>query len=228
MNGDGELIDKIVAGVLERLGTPSIAAREEPGPKPSTSASTSVHFSENVVTAETLLQRVNGHGSITVGPKTVLTPAAQDFLREHAVSWTRTLAGSTGANSVRWLAVVMRTTPTVSAALKDLGDACRAELVGDIAEAIRLAVGAVCRADAVGAIVYCIEPHRAACLANRNARIRAAAVDTAAGVERIVQEIGVNVLAVDPTERSYIELRNIVRAFTCGVPQPPQPWLELV
>lgn len=226
MNLDAELIERIVAGVLQRLSQPGEAPPRSAAPSGST-AREPVHFCENVVTGESLVQRVDGHNSITIGPKTVLTPSALDFLRARGISWSRVpVKGRTPEEPRRWLAVIVRATPAVSAVLQEARGAVRAELAGEVREAVRLAVAAVCRADAAGAILFTAEAFRAACLANRNGSIRAVAAATAACAETAVCEIGANVLAVDPTDRSYIELRNMVRALIARIPQRPQHWIE--
>ena len=50
-----------------------------------------------------------------------------------------------------------------------------------------------------------------ACFANRNEKVRAAAVMDVAGVKRVKSALSGNVFVVDPTERGFFELRNIVR-----------------
>jgi hypothetical protein len=42
-----------------------------------------------------------------------------------------------------------------------------------------------------------------------------------------MQQMGANLLAVDPTDKSYIELRNILRTcLAAGAPTPPGDWSE--
>lgn len=49
------------------------------------------------------------------------------------------------------------------------------------------------------------------CLANKMNGIRAAAVDSVHQAENALRSIGVNLLVIDPTARTYFELRQILR-----------------
>lgn len=228
MNVDSQLVEQIVSGVLERLGTPDVRERADAEEQHSDRPNRPARFDEPVVTADVLEQRLNGARDVVFGPKTVLTPSAHELLARQNVNWSRDVSGRPAMPSTQtWLAIVVQSTPAVQTALEDTAPAWRRELVGKPAEAARLAVSAICRGNASGAVAFSAEPHALVCLANRNSRLRGAAVDDASTVRIVMQQMGANLLAVDPAGKSYIELRNILRTCTAGgVPATPSGWSE--
>jgi hypothetical protein len=90
---------------------------------------------------------------------------------------------------------------------------------------VTLSVSGLCRGEFSGAAILTDDPERAACRANRNDRIRAAAVGSVADVKRINTQLGANLFALAPAERSFFELRNLLRAVvTGGTPAAPENW----
>ena len=237
---DDRLVDQIVSEVLARLGgsTPARAAAGGSSAPPAAAVRPSgpLVLDEPVVTAETLEQRLNGHAQVTVGRRTVLTPSARDVLRARGIEWSRgdgNASAASGAATGAWIAIVSRMTPVVERLVAEMGAgsgtaaAWRSELTGTAEEAATRAVNAVCRGEAGGAVVFSDRPEMTACLANRNASVRAAVVVDASGVAAAVRNIGANVLCVAPDGRSYFELRNILRAFTAAGPlRAPAGWSE--
>jgi hypothetical protein len=55
--------------------------------------------------------------------------------------------------------------------------------------------------------------HRAACLANRNAAVKAVAVRDASDVRQVRKQLRANVWCVDPENKRWFELRNLMRAI---------------
>ena len=232
---DDRLVDQIVSEVLARLGgsPPARAAADRPPSPPAVAARSrgALVLDEPVVTAEILEERLNGHVQVTFGRRTVLTPSARDVLRARGLEWSRGGGPAPGpdAAAASWLAIVSRTTPAVERLVGEmgLGSAWRSELTGRTEEAARRSVSAICRGEAGGVLVVSDPAEAAACLANRNARVRAAVVADAAAVASAARTIGANILCVAPDGRSYFELRNILRAFTAaGPPRLPAGWSE--
>ncbi|HUG89882.1 MAG TPA: hypothetical protein VML55_03550 [Planctomycetaceae bacterium] len=243
---DDRLVEQIVRQVMARLGR-SMPDGAAAGAAPGTGAGGTgddgsgdgprtrhaLVLDEPVVTAETLAQRVNGDRHIAVGRRTVLTPSALDYLRAAGIEWTRDSAG--GANpgpaaAATWSAIVSRNTPAVERVLGDARSASRPwrrELAGDVREAAQRAVGCICRGEASGCVVFTQSPEAVACLANRNAAVRAAVAADTAGAAAAVGSMGANALCVSPDGKSYFELRTMLRAFTAaGPPGPPADWSE--
>jgi hypothetical protein len=233
---DERFVEQIVRQVMARLGgTPLDGAAAEDPPAGGAGSSTDrlLVLDEPVVTAETLIQRLNGHRKVALGRRTVLTPAALDVLSSERIEWTRgavanrTPSGTT--TGFTWAAIVSRTTPAVERLLGEEASAgqWQYELVGTAAEAAERAVSCLCRGEAAGCVVFADGPEAVACRANRNASVRAASAAGAPGVVAAVRSIGVNLICIDPDGMSYFELRNVLRAFTAaGRPRAPAGWSE--
>ncbi len=245
MNVDGELIEQIVSSVMEHLQTRSGPVRSanaevraepevhaEPTTDPPRETSQGVLLRENVITADVLEQRSNGSREITIGPKSILTPSARDFLKSRNITCTRQSVHQTGpAATCRWKAIVVESTPSVAAALDDVcgsGDGCwQRELAGCPSEAVSAAVSAVCRADAVGVVVFTNDAESIACRANRNRQVRAAVVTDTQAVKTVGHRMGANLIAIAPNGKSDFDLRNMLRTFTANGPtQIPNEWDE--
>ncbi len=233
------LIDRIVAGVMEQLKLPSSSSLTGSTFKTCDGQSVSqnrpnapIEILDDVVTAASLEDRAIGSGPIVFGAKSVLTPSARDFLAARKIDWTRVKAGD-GRPTVgcRWLVVLAQSTPFVSAALEAIAREPSVEWSREIAgchrEAAICAVGALCRGEFDGAIVFTKSPEAVACRANRNPRVRAAAVATVLRVPTLREELGVNLFAVDPAARTAFELRNLLRTIgSAGRPAVPSDWSE--
>jgi hypothetical protein len=231
-----DVIDRIVAGVLEQLRLPpAVAPRPvEPSPvaKPTASKAATVEIRDSVITGAFLEERGVISGPIVFGRKSVLTPSALEFLAARKLVWRRADSGSaTKTESAKWLAIVTRSTPAVTAALdliaKDAAAQWSRELSGCHREAATRAVGAVCRGECDAVVIITRKPEAAVCRANRNPNVRGAVVVTAARVKALQAQLGANLFAVDPTDRSAFELRNLLREIgSGGRPSPPSDWKE--
>jgi hypothetical protein len=231
-----DVIDRIVAGVLEQLRLPAAAAPrpvELSAAAPTVSKASPVDIRDGVVTGTLLEERGVISGPIVFGRKSVLTPSALEFLATRKLDWRRadSVSGDSGNVSVKWLAIVTRSTPAVGAALdaiaKDAAAPWSRELSGCHREAATRAVGAICRGECDAVVIITRKPEASVCRANRNPNVRAAVVVTAARVKAIKAALGANLFAVDPTDRSAFELRNLLREIgSGGRPSPPSDWKE--
>lgn len=220
MNFTPEQVEFIVQSVLKEVGTKSDAARNLAGPHiaPPTApaASKGVSIPNAVITEALLAEAVNGSAQVRIGPKAVLTPSARDFLRSRGIEIVRE-GQARSTNSVRWQVLVTKSTPQIAAAvesLKTIGISCDLRLLGVPAEAVAQGIGALCRGETEQIVIFTDQPEWTACHANRNDRVRAAAVSDVASVERVQLSLKANVLAINPAGRSLIELSALLRAFT--------------
>jgi hypothetical protein len=240
-----EMIDRIVAGVLEQLRQPADAAtRSSPSPNAEEQANgveksltpppakTSLEIRDDVITAALLEERGVYAGPITIGVKSVLTPSAHDFLARRKIEWNRVLTnGAASTPSSKWLAIVTRSTPAVAAALDTVvqaaGSKWSRELAGCHREAAIRAISALCRGECDAVIIFTGKPEAAVCRANRNPNVRGAAVTTVARIKPLSQQLGANLFALDPSERTAFELRNLLRVLgSTGKPAVPPDWNE--
>ena len=77
-----------------------------------------------------------------------------------------------------------------------------------------LAISAICRGEAGGVVILARQHFRAACRANRHDKVRAVPVTSPADVQTAREQLRLNCIAIDPTNRSYFELKNTLTAFT--------------
>jgi hypothetical protein len=85
----------------------------------------------------------------------------------------------------------------------------------------------LCRGECEGVIAVTGKPEALACYANRNAQVRAAAVETGEQVKRIKRTVGANLFVVDPGEQSVFALRSLLREIVSGgKPAVPADWNE--
>ena len=231
-----DMIDRIVAGVLEQLRFPADAAPRPAGPTdsatPSSQPARTVEIRDEVITGTLLEERGIISGPLVFGAKSVLTPSALDFLTTRKLDWKRADASDAVAGPRgKWLAIVTRSTPAVAAALdlsaKDPGTEWNRELTGCHREAAGRAVSALCRGECDAVVIFTGKPEAAVCRANRNPNVRGAAVMTVARIKSLKQQLGANLFAIDPAERTAFELRNLLRELaSIGKPTAPSDWKE--
>jgi hypothetical protein len=236
MSQPEDMIERIVAGVLAQLqlpagAAPSSPARPEFSPAQPSPAKT-VEIQDDVVTGTLLEERGIISGPVIFGRKSVLTPSALDFLNTRKLSWRRAdRNGAAATPTAKWLAIVTRSTPAVVSALdligKDSAVDWTRELSGCHREAAQRATSALCRGDCHAVVIITGKPEAAVCRANRNPHVRGAAVVTVARIKSLKEQMGANLFAVDPTDRTAFELRNLLRELCSGgKPTPPSDWKE--
>jgi hypothetical protein len=234
MNSDSATIDRIVAGVLNQLAGSEDGAPNDPAaviaavPNRGGRAE-SVSITDNVVTAQVLLAHVNGEARIAVRDRAVVTPAAWDAARERGIEIVR--ASTTVAERGSAKAVpaktqgksagvglpqlfVVHSTDGVERLWEDIRINWQRELLGCPDDAAAQATSAICRGETSTVAILATQTHRAACLANRNEQVKAVAIRDAGDVRTIRKQLRANVWCFDPTERSWFELRTLLRAIT--------------
>jgi hypothetical protein len=231
MNIDSSTIDRIVAGVLHQLaGGGDGAARVVTAETQSHGGrAENVSLTENVVTAEVLLAHVDGQSRIAVRDRAIVTPAAWDAAKERRIEIVR--ASTTVAERGSEKAVtakrqgnptgvglpqllVVHSTDAVERLWDDIRDRWRRELLGCPDDAAALATSAICRGETSMVAILATQTHRAACLANRNENVKAAAIRDAGDVRTIRKQLRANVWCLDPTAKSWFELRTLLRTIT--------------
>ena len=253
MTPDQQTLERIVLDVMARLMTQPAGARiAEPAAAPvgnpvgnidanaaaaiPGSDTNCLSLTEDVITADLLKSRLKGERSISIAPRSILTPSAQDLLRSRGIGWTRaarngvSATASKSSGNGRWRVIVSAAGGLVATVIDDLqkgGAALDRELAGLPAEAARQAISVLCRAEALGVVVLAAETHLVVCLANRNPRIRAAAVTDARSLAAARNQLGANLLCVDPGGKSFFELRKLLRdCIGGGHPTVPSAWAE--
>jgi hypothetical protein len=217
-----EQFELIVQRVIQQLGTTPAAtapapARESARPAPAAepAAAPGIRIAGHVITQELLAASATGAALVRIAGKAILTPSARDFVRQHGIKIVRDDGSSSGTATIRWQVLVTKSTPQIAAAIDGLpaGIVCDVRLLGAAAEAAAQAISALCRGEAQQVVVFTEQPELVACLANRNDKVRAAAVAEMAAIERVRLHLQANLLALDPATRSVHELKSVLKAF---------------
>ena len=220
MKIDEAMIERIVGDVLRRLGTPSGDARADATfsrVPPGHASPESIVLSERIITADLLAERVNGAAVVAVGARSLVTPAAQDFLRDRGLTLRRSESKATSRDESKStlapLLVVVRNTPAVDRLWQDLQSTWKRELLGCPDDAAKLAISAITRGEAVQVVILAEQTHRAACLANRDDKVKAVAIQDAGDVRTARKQLRVNTWSLNPTNLTWFVLKNVIRAM---------------
>lgn len=217
MTVDSSLVDRIVHGVLQQMRSPAPVkppAQPATPPNPVPAKSGPEHrLAQAVITAGLVEEQVpRGTSALIVTPRAVITPAALDVLRARKLVVRRETAVRPDTAAVsRTLALVVRNTPAVERLCRQ--KPWRRELLGCPDDAAALAIASLSRGDCDRVLIFATQQHRAAVLANRNAAVKAVAVSSVDDLRAALEQIRVNVLCVDPTNRSDFEMTRLVEYF---------------
>lgn len=202
------------------------ALRPAEGPPATALPAQTLAWSDRVLTVRDLKGRLAGLKRVAVAPRTIVTPAVIDFLREAGVELVR--GGSVGAQTPAANAAAL----IVATAGTDFcTDALRAHLSQRGIETIRAARGSLVAATQATieqvtsrrrpALLVASQPLVAACLANRQRAIRAAVVRTVDETRQALVEIGANVIVIDPSRCPAAEQQRIARELAMAASNCP-------
>ncbi|MGE3314620.1 MAG: hypothetical protein AB7O26_05840 [Planctomycetaceae bacterium] len=226
MSVDGDLLERIVSGILGELRGTATSEAPEIAPAPKTPDATVL--TDKVITAE-LLEKERGRGGrIVIGSKAIITPSARDYVKQNRIELSRETTGratKVESPSAKWKLIVVSGPKNLNTLLDET--AWSRELAGCDVEAVDRAVSSICRADAAGVVVLTSKPETVACRANRNSKVRGAAVENISKLRKVRTEMGANLLCINPADRSQFDLRNILReAAAGGSPSAPKGWRD--
>jgi hypothetical protein len=221
---DETLLESIVAGVLDRLRGSSAPPTVNRSAKARDTIEAPKQFepfslTDRVITEAVLDSKLNGAKVVRFSPKAVLTPTARDYLRVHQIHWSiaERSADKADKNAARnWAAMIVHSTSAVERVLADVLPDARRELLGCPDDAASFAIAELSRGGFDAAILFAQQTYRAACLANRHASVKAVAVRDAAEVNAVRRQLRANVWCLDPSGRTYFELRNTLKAIVSG------------
>ncbi len=109
------------------------------------------------------------------------------------------------------LLIVVRNSKPLEQLWSELTGTWRRELVGCPDDAAKLAIAEVSRGGASQVLIVADQSHRAACLANRNDKVKAVAIRDAGDVRLIRRQLRANTWCLDAQGKTYFELKNILR-----------------
>lgn len=233
-----------VAVTSPAVAAPSASSAATPSTPPAPSPLT---LGEMVITGPALEAAWKNQKQLQVAPKALLTPSARDFLKKRKIEVIRTGSrtaenpakpgSSTAApavetgSTVRWRVFVVQSHPQLDRVLEDAirGTSTKLDRIvpGSVHEATAAAITAITRAEIDGGIVLTHQTLVAACKANRNSKIRAAAIRTVADLHEARRQLAPNLICLDPAGKSYFELRNLLKTSITGpAPNAPASWTD--
>lgn len=225
---DSTTVDQIVANVLKQLsanGGGAVASSAVAAPvrnaQPTAPGPATISLSDRVITGDLLAEKATGATQIVVHDKAILTPTAHDFLKASKAQLIRASAAGTKASPssaapgiTSWKLITVTSSPAVSRLTGELGSTWSREILGCPDDAATLAISAICRGESGGVVILAKQHFRAACRANRHDKVRAVPVTSPTDVQSAREQLRLNCIAIDPTGRSYFELKNTINAFT--------------
>lgn len=251
MNVDAVTIERMVREVLEQVRQPgsvrtNTAATDSTvksntlltvpvapvTPQPATTIvpNTALVIPDRIVTADLLQAQARPGTKVVISKKAILTPAAQDHVRNHRITVERNDTSPAG-NSVavvRWkiiLSTVAEHTARAIDAVCQKQSAVQRELSGNATEAAATAVSAISRSEVAGVIVVTAVPQVVACRANRNVAVRAAVVSDLASWQQVQPQLRPNVVCISPHGRGFMELQNVInKVLASPAPEVPADW----
>jgi hypothetical protein len=187
-----------------------------------------LRWTGRVLAFDDVRRRLNGHGELILSPSTIVTPLAEDQLREQGMRIIREATTPPAVSRSTWGIAQDRPHPLIDSAVRSLdreGVALRPLPACDGLECRwAQAIGScVQRGECCGGVIFCGDPGLVCCVANKTTGVRAAAVTTVSQAARATLTLGANVLAVEMPGRTYFEICQILRtlcrtAATC----PPE------
>lgn len=191
-----------------------------------------VVLQDRVITADLLRENAKPASQIVIGVKSLITPAAQDFLKLNRITWERGTSSPTAptAAPVNWRILgssVSEAAKKAVAAVCQQRPQIKFELVGTATEAAKSAVAAISRGEVPGVIILASATNVVACKVNRNQAIRAAIISDLKSWNAAETTLYPNIACIDPADRSYMELQNILNRITSKPPaDAPAGWDE--
>ncbi|QDU08095.1 hypothetical protein [Gimesia aquarii] len=214
-----ELVNQVVDNVLSVLSQQGNDRQATGNVPPVSTPDSSMVLTEKVITADLLAEKTKGQTAIGIAAGSLLTPSAKDYLREFQVSVHRptSVVSPSKGQGAPWRAIVLSHSVAVENALAKIEQQTNSrwsqELSSSLEEAVKETISSICRADATGVVLFAEAAEKAACLANRNQKIRAAAVQDVNHLRTVITQMNPNLICVNPEQKSFIELRNLVKTF---------------
>lgn len=178
-------------------------------------------MSRIVVTAEFLADLHRAGRAIELPRDALVTPAARDWLKEHAVpiSWTDRSGGTDAAAGGMPVVIDLRAPMmrsqlvALERALGHLETIDPAERAGGLIAAVRKLCEDVSAGRSARGLIFADDAALSVCVANKFRGVRAALATTMPAVEQAVRELAVNVLVIEPSRQTMHMIRQMVQRF---------------
>ncbi|MCL6502590.1 MAG: hypothetical protein K6T86_07885 [Pirellulales bacterium] len=198
------------------------ACRTKPAAPPACGCSQPLRhlvWNEQVITATGLAGRLDGVHELHVPQRAIVTPAANDLLRESGTRLVRLPPHIPQTLAAPLLVAVAETSwPTSSliSSLAAVGIGVEQLARSGLRQAADELAAHASKGGGKG-LLLTARPYVGACLANRHAGVRAVPLEPSPHAQRAVQEAAANVLLLDPSAWPAFALYRLVRTFAAAV-----------
>jgi len=170
-----------------------------------------------VITERLLEEKVKGLKLVEVGAKSIVTPAAKDWLRHNRVEWRRVSVSSQLPKRPADRVVVSASRAGSSKQACDEVVKTRASewrvTEAESGQAVATAIKAIGEDGIRTVVVLADEPDVVACMVNRNESVRAAVVTSVVDIERVQKSLMPNVLVIAPEKKGAFEIIRMIRVL---------------
>ncbi len=206
------LVERVVAEVMKRLMTP--APSFDRGEQVSRAGLTLLG---SVITERLLAEKAAGLKVIEVGAKSIVTPAAKDWLRHNHVELRRVpLSSKLPVRRAARLVIAASEAASVRQVVEEIqrtrSDAWSVQ-TSPVLELAARAHKAISADQSSMVVILSDIPEVVACHANRHEAIRAAAVASIVDIERVQMTLKPNVFVIAPGSRGAFEILRMVRVL---------------
>ena len=167
---------------------------------------------KNVLSADDLRRHLTSQRELLLLPKTVVTPLAADELKAKGVRIAWQSAKVQEQNS-SWCWSAEKPDATVRSAVQALER--DGVILTWVEGAARTMAQTVVR-DELRGILFAVDGSVTCCLTNKVAGVRALVASNAMQVKRVKKALGPNLFVVETADRTFFELRQLLRAITTG------------
>ncbi len=183
---------------------------------------------KKVLSADDLRRHLTGQREVSLLPRTIITPLAMDELKAKGVRISTQLSpGVSNANpwdaATTWFYAQEKSDTMFSAAIAALTrDGATLTAYEIKQQPWIIAFAEMLLERKASGIANVAEPGIICCFANKVSGIRAAAVNSVAGVKAVKKSLGPNLFAIASQGRTFFELRQIVQEIASELPKCPE------
>ena len=217
-------LETIVQAVLQRIGRTASASQQG-----------ELALNDKVISEATLANRLDGVRRLSVTARAVVTPSARDILKEKNVALVRSLPVTASAAGHLIVAACGKRIESIIditnliASLRQRGIDVE-QLKNDDIGKITSDLAEKFSHSEIRGVLLTDQTAVAVCVTNRNPAVRAAAVESRGEVNEVVQNLGTNLLIINPLRHGQTHVQRIVEAFAAmpaqACPTDLKPWLE--
>ena len=230
MNLAGIDIDEIVRNVLKEIqyksaDSSSVSATKIPvakaAAKEKAPQSNTVRIEGRVVTADLLSEYRKRSSRIQLDSKAIITPAARDYIKEQGLQIAmepqpeQATSQKTESGTGKYLSLVVQSCDALESATasvsRQIGSGWNQEIIETTEQAAERAKQEIQSGKCKVVLIFSEKTATAACLVNRNEKLRGVAIRRASDVSDVA-ELNANIVCIPGCGLSFVDYRNILKS----------------